>query len=100
MHGIVAEFLSRCDSFKAVLGFDKPNGGVSFTEKATGVDALEDRAVRIGDQIKRLDSYEIPIVLDNDLKTEIKLWVVSDKPVEEIHEEDEEEGNDEPKPKL
>ena len=60
--------------------------------------ALEDRVVRIGDQIKRLDSYEIPIALANDLKTEIKLWVVSDKPVEEIHEEDEEEGNDEPKP--
>ena len=59
---------------------------------------LEDRAVRIGDQIKRLDSYEIPIVLANDLKTEIKLWVVSDKPVEEIHEEDEEEATDESKP--
>ena len=45
---------------------------------------IEDRAVRIGEQIKRLDSYEIPIVLGADLKTEIKLWVVSDKSSEEL----------------
>jgi large subunit ribosomal protein L9 len=43
---------------------------------------IEDRMVRIGQQIKRLDSYHIPIVLASDLKTEIKLWVVSDKPSE------------------
>jgi len=48
--------------------------------------AIEDRHVRIGEQIKRLDSYMIPIVLDKDLKTEIKLWVVSDKPIEELEE--------------
>ena len=45
---------------------------------------IEDQAVRIGEQIKRLDSYEIPIVLGADLKTEIKLWVVSDKSSEEL----------------
>lgn len=45
---------------------------------------IADREVRIGDQIKRLDSYMIPIQLDKDLKTEIKLWVVSDKPVSEL----------------
>jgi len=44
---------------------------------------VDDRVVRIGQQIKRLDSYQIPIVLANDLKTEIKLWVVSDKPLEQ-----------------
>ena len=49
--------------------------------------AIEDRAVRIGQQIKRLDSYQIPIVLSNDLKTEIKLWVVSDKPAEQLDSE-------------
>ena len=43
---------------------------------------VEDRAVRIGEQIKRLDSYQIPIVLDDDLKAQIKLWVVSDKSTE------------------
>ena len=53
---------------------------------------VDDRAVRIGDQVKRLDSYEIPIVLANDLKTEIKLWVVSDKPMDQLQaEEDEQE---------
>lgn len=46
--------------------------------------AIEDRAVRIGEQIKRLDSYDIPIVLETDLRTEIKLWIVSDKPTEEL----------------
>ena len=46
--------------------------------------AVDDRDIRIGDQIKRLDSYEIPIVLAADLKTTIKLWVVSDKPAEDL----------------
>lgn len=46
--------------------------------------AVDDRDVRIGDQIKRLDSYEIPVVLAADLKTTIKLWVVSDKPAEDL----------------
>ncbi|MBI1375459.1 MAG: 50S ribosomal protein L9 [Phycisphaera sp.] len=45
---------------------------------------LKEREIRIGDPIKRLDSYKIPIQLANDLKTEIKLWVVSDKPIEEL----------------
>lgn len=43
---------------------------------------IDDRAVRVGEQIKRLDSYMIPIQLASDLRTEIKLWVVSDKPLE------------------
>ncbi len=45
---------------------------------------VEDRVVRIGTQIKRLDSYTVPIVLAADLKTEIKIWVVSDKPSEQL----------------
>lgn len=43
---------------------------------------VEDRFVRIGQQIKRLDTYHIPIVISKELKTEIKLWVVSDRPLE------------------
>ena len=50
--------------------------------------AVEDRDIRIGDQIKRLDSYEIPVVLAVDLKTTIKLWVVSDKPTEDLDTDD------------
>ena len=63
-------------------------GGVSQHDIAEALRAegfaVEDRMVRIGQQIKRLDSYHIPVVLANDLKTEIKLWVVSDKPAEEL----------------
>ncbi len=61
-------------------------GGVSQHEIAQALRnegfAVDDRAVRIGVQIKRLDSYHIPIVLASDLKTEIKLWIVSDKPLD------------------
>ncbi|MEM7625897.1 MAG: 50S ribosomal protein L9 [Planctomycetota bacterium] len=68
-------------------------GGVSQHDitlalKAEGF-AVEDRYVRIGDQIKRLDSYDIPIVINKDLKTEIKLWVVSDNPADQETEDEE-----------
>lgn len=71
-------------------------GGVSQRDIADALReegfAIEDRAVRIGVQIKRLDSYEIPIVLAADLKTEIKLWVVSDRPMETDEEQEADEG--------
>jgi large subunit ribosomal protein L9 len=54
--------------------------------RADGFD-LDDRAVRVGEPIKRLDSYRITLVLGPDLRTEIKLWVVSDKPAEELETE-------------
>lgn len=61
-------------------------GGVSQHDIAQSLReagfTIDDRAVRIGEQIKRLDSYRVPIQLASDLRTEIKLWVVSDKPVE------------------
>ncbi len=53
---------------------------------------VEDRHIRIGQQIKRLDSYIIPIVIAQDLKTEIKLWVVSDRPTDQLEAEEDEEG--------
>ena len=63
-------------------------GGVSQHDIALALQEqdlnVDDRAVRIGEQIKRLDSYQIPIVLAPDLKTEIKLWVVSDQPIGEL----------------
>ncbi len=72
-------------------------GGVSQHDIAQalrdeGFAMIEDRHVRIGDQIKRLDSYNVPVVIDKELKTEIKVWVVSDKPAEELDSEDEVEG--------
>jgi len=55
---------------------------------------IKEREVRIGEPIKHLDSYPIPIQLANDLKTEIKLWVVSDKPIEELDAALAEEGDE------
>ncbi len=48
---------------------------------------LAERDVRIGEPLKRLDSYSIPIKLADDLETEIKVWVVSDKPLDEALED-------------
>lgn len=45
---------------------------------------VAEREIRIGTPIKRLDSYKIPIQLASDLKAEIKLWVVSDKPADQL----------------
>lgn len=63
-------------------------GGVSAREIADALNEegfkIDERAVRLSETIKRLDSYEIPIALASDLKTTIKLWVVSDKPTEEL----------------
>ena len=53
---------------------------------------LADRDVRLGEQLKRPDSYMIPVKLADDLLTEIKVWVVSDKPLEEIEPEPAAEG--------
>jgi large subunit ribosomal protein L9 len=55
---------------------------------------VEDRCVRIGAQIKRLDSYTVPIVLAADLKTEIKVWVVSDKPSDQLETGDNRDNRD------
>lgn len=44
-----------------------------------GFNRITDRHIRIGAAIKRIDSYEIPVQLDRDLRTEIKLWVVADR---------------------
>ena len=79
--------------------------GVSQHEIAEALRAegygVDDRFVRIGQQIKRLDTYPIPIVIDKDLLTEIKLWVVSDKPTEQLEAEGElvakpDDGSDQP----
>lgn len=72
-------------------------GGVSQHEIAEELRSagfeIDDRYVRIGEQIKRLDSYEIPIVISKDMKTHVKLWVVSDKPKEQLEAEAKEEAD-------
>ena len=57
--------------------------------------AITERDVRIGEPFKRLDSYPIPIKLADDLAAEIKLWIVSDKPIEELGEEADGDSTDE-----
>ncbi len=44
-----------------------------------GFTRITDRHIRIGAAIKRIDSYEIPVQLDRDLRTEVKVWVVADR---------------------
>ncbi len=83
--------LGKLDGFEITLERSANEQGVLFggvsqhdiaqVLRAEGFE-IEDRAVRVGEQIKRLDSYMIPVQLASDLKTEIKLWVVSDKPME------------------
>lgn len=75
--------LQRSANEQGVLFGGVSQHDISEALRKDGLD-IDDRAVRIGEQIKRLDTYEIPIVLANDLKTHVKLWVVSDKPAEEL----------------
>lgn len=49
--------------------------------------AINERDVRIGEPFKRLDSYMVPIQLAEDLRSEIKVWVVSDRPAEQLQAE-------------
>lgn len=76
-------------------------GGVTARDVAEAMRAegyaVEDRVIRMGAQIKRLDSYEVPVVLAADLRTTIKLWVVSDKPMEELQSEEAKEHEGAPK---
>lgn len=44
--------------------------------------AVKQRDVRLGGTIKRIDAYEITIRPEADLEATIKLWVVSDRPLE------------------
>ncbi len=60
----------------------------------TGFLAIQERHIRIGASIKRIDSYMIPIQLDSDLKTEIKLWVVADRELSFDDDRDDDDGKD------
>ena len=43
------------------------------------------RDVRLGETIKRIDSYEITVKPENDLEATVKVWVVSDRKLEIDH---------------
>ena len=90
--------IERLEGHEITLQRSANEQGVLFGSVTQGdiVDALgeegfniSEREVRIGEPIKRLDSYQVPIQLDDDLRTELKVWVVSDKPVSQLERTDE-----------
>lgn len=44
--------------------------------------AVKPRDVRLTQAIKRIDSYDVHVKLDSDLDSTLKLWVVSDRPLD------------------
>ncbi|HEB60862.1 MAG TPA: 50S ribosomal protein L9 [Phycisphaeraceae bacterium] len=58
-------------------------GSVTQNDIATALIAegfdVKQRDIRIAHPIKRLDSYEIPVVFETDLRTTFKLWVIADR---------------------
>ena len=62
--------------------------------------AVEDRYVRLGSVAKRVDTYDVPIVINKDLKCEIKLEVKSDTIEEEPEESADAEGEEDEGPRF
>jgi len=94
----MAQMFERLDGFELTIKRSANEQGVLYGSVAQRdiAEALEaegyavpDRAVRIGERIERLDSFRIPLELD-ELTAEIKLWVVSDKPLEALETGEEE----------
>lgn len=73
--------LERSANEQGILFGGVSQHDISEALQAEGFD-VKDSHVRIGEKINRLDTYHIPIQLAKDLKCEIKLWVVSDTPLE------------------
>ncbi len=54
--------------------------------------AVQQRDVRLGQTIKRIDAYEIIVRPEADLEAIVKLWVVSDRPLDADEDKDKKEG--------
>jgi large subunit ribosomal protein L9 len=78
--------LQRSANEQGVLFGSVTQHDIALALQEEGFNVTE-RDIRIGSPIKQLDSYIIPVALDKDLRTEIKLWVVSDKPAEQLETE-------------
>ncbi len=89
--------LERSANAQGVLFGSVTQHDIAETLREMGF-AIKERDVRIGEPLKQLDSYQIPIQLDDDLRTEIKVWVVSDRPMEEIEAEEAEEQQEQAEP--
>lgn len=75
-------------------------GGVSQHDIALALQEagfdIDDHHVRLGEKINRLDTYHVPIQISRELRTEVKVWVVSDKPMVAEEEKAEDEGDEKP----
>ncbi len=78
--------LQRAANKQGVLFGSVTQSDIAESLDTEGFPGVNPRNVRIGEPLKHLDSYMIPIQLDEDLRTEIKVWVVSDRPLEEEEE--------------
>lgn len=99
------KMVEKLESFEVTLQRSCNDQGLlygSITQKDIA-DALvaegfnvEPRDVRLGQTIKRVDSYSVLVKLDQDLEADVKLWVVPDRELN-VEERDEmefdEEGN-------
>ncbi|TVQ79002.1 MAG: 50S ribosomal protein L9 [Phycisphaeraceae bacterium] len=61
---------------------------IALALRAAGFD-VRDRDVRLGQTIKRIDSYEITVKPESDLEASIKLWVVADRKLESVDDREE-----------
>ncbi len=75
--------LQRAANEQGVLFGSVTQSDIAAALDDEGYHGIDAREVRIGEPFKRLDSYMVPIQLDEDLRTEIKVWVVSDRPLTE-----------------
>ena len=84
--------MEKLDGFEIVMERSSNDSGVLFGGVTQHEIAellreaefdVEDRYVRLGEQIKRVDTYVVPVVINKDLKGEITLVVNSDRELEE-----------------
>lgn len=79
--------LERSCNDQGVLYGGVTQADIAEALKGEGYD-VRPRDVRIPGTIKRLDTYDVHIKFESDLEATIKLWVVSDRPIEEIEREE------------
>ncbi len=75
--------LTRACNDQGLLYGSVTQHDIAVALRQAGFD-VRDRDVRLGQTIKRIDSYEINIKPESDLEATIKLWVVADRKLEHL----------------
>lgn len=75
--------LTRACNDQGLLYGSVTQHDIAVALREAGFD-VRDRDVRLGQTIKRIDSYEINIKPESDLEATIKLWVVADRKLEHL----------------